>query len=76
MKWNRLQPNGQLKDMACRELLRRLEQKEYIVLPPPKANRRARVRNLDPYELLFGSQHTISKDKPEQPSSLQGENHE
>jgi hypothetical protein len=30
-------------------------------------------QSLDPYELLFGSQHTISKDKPEQPSSLHGE---
>jgi hypothetical protein len=30
-------------------------------------------QSLDPYELLFGSQHTISKDKPKQPSSLHGE---
>jgi len=34
--WNWHQPNGALKDMACRELLRRLEQKGLLRLPPPK----------------------------------------
>ena len=34
--WNWHQPNGALKDMACRELLRRLEQKGLITLPPKK----------------------------------------
>jgi hypothetical protein len=32
--WGWYQPNGALKDMACREILRRLEQKGFIVLPP------------------------------------------
>ena len=31
--WNWHQPNGALKDMACRELLRRLDQKGLILLP-------------------------------------------
>lgn len=35
-QWNWHQPNGALKDMACRELLRRLEQKGLITLPPGK----------------------------------------
>jgi hypothetical protein len=34
--WNWHQPNGALKDMACRELLRRLEQKGLITLPLKK----------------------------------------
>jgi hypothetical protein len=34
--WNWHQPNGALKDMACRELLRRLEHKGLISLPPKK----------------------------------------
>jgi hypothetical protein len=34
--WNWYQPNGALKDMACREILRRLEQKGFINLPPRK----------------------------------------
>jgi hypothetical protein len=34
--WNWHQPNGALKDMACRELLRRLEQKDLVNLPPKK----------------------------------------
>lgn len=34
--WNWYQPNGALKDMACREILRRLEQKGLIILPPGK----------------------------------------
>jgi hypothetical protein len=44
LKWNWLQPNGRLKDMACCELLRRLEQRGYIVLPPPKNNKKTNVR--------------------------------
>ena len=31
-EWNR--PDGQLKDMACRELLRKLESRFLITLPP------------------------------------------
>ena len=34
--WDWHQPNGVLKEMACRELLRRLEQKGLIRLPPKK----------------------------------------
>lgn len=34
--WNWKQQNGSLKDMACRELLRRLEARGYLQLPPRK----------------------------------------
>lgn len=34
--WNWYQPNGALKDMACREILRHLEEKGFITLPPSK----------------------------------------
>ena len=32
--WNWCGPNGQLKDIACRDLLRKLERKGHITLPP------------------------------------------
>jgi hypothetical protein len=33
--WDWRLPNGQLRDIACRDLLRRLERRELIQLPPP-----------------------------------------
>lgn len=36
--WNWVQPNGVLKDMACRTLMLYLERKGLIKLPPPKQN--------------------------------------
>jgi hypothetical protein len=44
--WNWHQPNGALKDMACRELLRRLEQKGLIQLPPKKIDIDRRQKKL------------------------------
>jgi hypothetical protein len=35
--WNWRQPNGALKDMACRDFLSRLEKRGLITLPPPKS---------------------------------------
>lgn len=35
-KWNWVQPNGRLKDMACRELLLTLHRKGLLNYPPPK----------------------------------------
>jgi len=48
--WNWQQPNGALKDMACRELLRRLDQKGLIHLPVKKidVNRRRKRLSLHP----------------------------
>jgi hypothetical protein len=44
--WNWRQANGRYRQIACRELLRRLEAKGLIQLPPPlKAARRAGYRN-------------------------------
>ena len=36
MRWNWQRPDGQIKDMACRELLRKLEFRTLIKLPPRK----------------------------------------
>ena len=33
-RWNWRRPDGQIKDMACRELLRKLESRTLIKLPP------------------------------------------
>ncbi len=33
-RWNWQRPDGQIKDMACRELLRKLESRTLIKLPP------------------------------------------
>ena len=53
-QWNWLQPNGRLKDMACRELLLTLNRKNLITLPPrltsannEKRNRTIPVVNID-----------------------------
>lgn len=35
-KWQWVQPNGRLKDMACREVLLTLYRRGFISLPPPK----------------------------------------
>jgi len=44
-KWNWRQPNGRLKDMACRELLLTLKRKEFISLPPGYHNGNNEKRN-------------------------------
>ena len=53
-KWNWRQPNGQLKDMACREVLLTLDRKGLITLPPrlisahnDKRNRSVAVHKID-----------------------------
>jgi hypothetical protein len=53
-QWNWFQPNGRLKDMACRELLLTLNRKGLITLPPrlisannEKRNRTIPVVNID-----------------------------
>lgn len=44
-KWNWRQPNGHLKDMACRELLLTLNRKNLVTLPPRLANANNDKRN-------------------------------
>lgn len=44
-KWNWIQRNGNLKDMACREILVTLERKNLISLPPGLHNGRNQKRN-------------------------------
>ena len=44
-KWNWRQPNGRLKDMACRELLLTLKRKGFISLPPRYHNGNNEKRN-------------------------------
>ena len=46
--WNWRTDNGRLKDMACRSMLRKLEQRRLIVLPPPQrsGNRARRIRDI------------------------------
>ena len=55
-QWSWYQPNGALKDMACRELLRRLEHKGFITLPPSgkKSNRKHKKPSpqVPPHETL------------------------
>jgi len=54
--WNWRADKGQLKDIACRSMLRKLEQRKLIVLPPPlrPGNNSRRIRdiphNRDPIE--------------------------
>jgi hypothetical protein len=44
-QWNWLQPNGRLKDMACRELLLTLSRKGLITLPPRLSSASNEKRN-------------------------------
>jgi len=44
-RWKWVQPNGELRDMACRELLLTLERKGLIHLPPPIRNANNHKRN-------------------------------
>ena len=44
-QWNWVQPNGRLKDMACREILLTLYRKGLINLPPGKHDGRNKKRN-------------------------------
>jgi len=44
--WDWRNPNGQYRDIICRDLLRRLEKREYIQLPEPlKASRKPGCKN-------------------------------
>ena len=44
-QWNWVQPNGQLKDMACREILLTLNRKRLLKLPPRKNSAYNEKRN-------------------------------
>lgn len=44
-QWRWRQPNGRLKDMACREILLTLKRKNLITLPPPLNNANNHKRN-------------------------------
>jgi len=49
-KWNWVQPNGRLKDMACRELLLTLHRKGLLDYPPPRyipRNKKRVVKNIE-----------------------------
>lgn len=43
--WNWVQPNGQLKDMICRRLLLRLNERKLIELPPPRSKHIPQARH-------------------------------
>jgi len=52
--WKWVQPNGKLKDLAARDLLLRLEEKELISLPPRMRNNNNRKkRSFD--QIIFSS---------------------
>jgi len=44
-QWDWRQPNGRLKDMACREILLTLKRKGFITLPSPLCNANNHKRN-------------------------------
>ena len=50
-KWTWIQPNGQLKDMACREVLLTLSRKGLVSLPPPLKNANNHKRNKTIYKI-------------------------
>lgn len=50
-QWGWVQPNGLLKDMACRGLLLRLESSGLILLPPRKRQANNHLRNRRPFSV-------------------------
>lgn len=49
--WNWRRPDGQIKDMACRELLRKLESRSLIKLPPRQRPGPGRASVIEPVEV-------------------------
>ena len=45
-RWNWRRPDGQLKDIACRELLRKLETHGLLILPPRQSRAAERKTSL------------------------------
>lgn len=50
-RWNWRRPDGQIKDMACRELLRKLESRTLIKLPPRQRFSPRRLPEIEPIEI-------------------------
>jgi hypothetical protein len=51
IRWNWRRPDGQIKDMACRELLRKLEFRTLINLPPSQCPGPVRLPTIEPVEV-------------------------
>ncbi|MBT4265039.1 MAG: DUF4338 domain-containing protein [Deltaproteobacteria bacterium] len=63
--WNWQRPDGQLKDMACRELLLKLESRSLIKLPPRQSSVAGRLPTIEPIEVdLQSVSCTFSDVKP------------
>ncbi|MCP4285518.1 MAG: DUF4338 domain-containing protein, partial [Gammaproteobacteria bacterium] len=50
-RWEWRRPDGQIKDMACRELLRKLESRTLIKLPPRQRPGPGRLPAIEPIEV-------------------------
>ena len=50
-RWNWRRPDGQIKDMACRELLRKLEFRNLVKLPPRQGFGPGRLPEIEPIEV-------------------------
>ena len=51
MRWNWQRPDGQIKDMACRELLRKLDSRTLIKLPPRQCPGPGRLPTIESVEV-------------------------
>ena len=49
--WNWIRPDGQIKDMACRELLRKLESRSLIELPPRQRPGPGQPNEIEPVKI-------------------------
>jgi len=50
-RWNWRRPDGQIKDMACRELLRKLESRTLVKLPPRQRFAPRQLPKIEPIEI-------------------------
>ena len=70
-KWNWRQPNGRLKDMACREVLLTLKRKGFLSLPPGCHNGNNKVRNRSIPVVKIEKKPLLGKPSRFQPVQLQ-----
>ncbi len=58
VRWNWQRPDGQIKDMACRELLRKLESRTLIKLPPRQCSGPGVSKTTQNFPRFFGFRKT------------------
>jgi hypothetical protein len=65
------QPNGWLKDRACRDVLLRLEEMEFVKLPPPLTTRKSNRRGREPEVGSYLARYNLASPITEFPAHIE-----